>query len=237
MNRAAGERGGAGLSCELVIYDCDGTLIDTETLYGEVSLAACHALGLTDWTLDHYVDQLVGKPWSDGVRIIEAAHGRSLPADFEARIEEAVALRLSAELRALPGVREALGALGGRRCVASSTSLAPLRRNLEIAGLLDLFGQDVFSASQVSRGKPWPDVFLFAARQMGVAPQSCLVIEDSAPGVAAALAAGMPVVGFVGAAHDRARMRARLSEAGALAVIDDFADWPRLVAELRAEAA
>lgn len=220
------------MSFDLIIYDCDGTLIDTETLYGEVSLAACHALGLTDWTLDHYVDSIVGIPWSDGVKIIEAAHGRALPADFETRIEEAVALRLEAELRALPGVREALAALGGRRCVASSTSLDPLRRNLAIAGLIDLFDPHVFSASQVARGKPSPDVFLFAAGAMGAAPGDCLVIEDSVPGVLAARAAGMPVVGFTGVAHDKARMSERLRAAGALATIDRFEHWPGLVGAL-----
>lgn len=217
----------------LVIYDCDGTLIDTETLYGEVSLAACHALGLSDWTIDHYVEQIVGIPWSDGVRIIEAAHGRALPADFEARIEDAVALRLENEVRALPGVREAVVAIGRSRCVASSTSLAPLRRNLGIAGLIDLFDPHIFSASQVARGKPHPDVFLFAARQMGVAPERCLVIEDSVPGVLAARAAGMAVVGFTGVSHDKPRSARRLVEAGALQVIDDFADWPGVVAGLR----
>jgi HAD superfamily hydrolase (TIGR01509 family) len=219
---------------ELVIYDCDGTLIDTETLYGEVSLAACHALGLTDWSLDHYVDSIVGIPWSDGVKIIEAAHGRALPPDFEQKIEDAVALRLETELRALPGVREALDAIGGRRCVASSTSLEPLRRNLAITGLIDLFDPHVFSASQVARGKPHPDVFLHAASQMGAAPQDCLVIEDSVPGVRAARAAGMRVVGFTGVAHDRPRSAARLAEAGALAVIEDFRQWPALVSRLRA---
>lgn len=220
------------MSFDLIIYDCDGTLIDTETLYGEVSLAACHALGLTHWTQDHYVDSIVGIPWSDGVKIIEAAHGRPLPADFEARIEEAVALRLKAELRALPGVREALAALGGRRCVASSTSLTPLRRNLTITGLIDLFDPHVFSASQVARGKPSPDVFLFAAAAMGAAPGDCLVIEDSVPGVLAARAAGMAVVGFTGVAHDKARMTERLRAAGALATIDRFEQWPDLVGEL-----
>ncbi|HEV7261282.1 MAG TPA: HAD family hydrolase [Bosea sp. (in: a-proteobacteria)] len=219
---------------DLVIYDCDGTLIDTETLYGEVSLAACHALGLTEWTLDHYVDSIVGIPWSDGVKIIEAAHGRTLPPDFEQGIEDAVALRLEAELRALPGVREALDAIGGRRCVASSTSLAPLRRNLTITGLIDLFDPHVFSASQVARGKPHPDVFLHAAAEMGARPQNCLVIEDSVPGVLAARSAGMRVVGFTGVSHDRQRSAARLTQAGALAVIDDFAQWPGLVKELRA---
>ncbi len=219
---------------DLVIYDCDGTLIDTETLYGEVSLAACHALGLTDWTIDHYVDSIVGIPWSDGVKVIEAAHGRALPADFEQTIEDAVALRLESELRALPGVREALDVIGGRRCVASSTSIAPLRRNLAITGLIDLFDPHIFSASQVARGKPHPDVFLHAASQMGAAARDCLVIEDSVPGVRAAQAAGMRVVGFTGVSHDKARSAARLTEAGALAVIDDFGRWPALVAGLRA---
>lgn len=222
------------MSFDLVIYDCDGTLLDTETLYGEVSLAACHALGLTDWTLDHYVDSIVGRPWSDGVKLIEAAHGRALPADFESRIEEAVALRLQTELRALPGVREAIEALGGQRCVASSTSLTPLRRNLTIAGLIDLFDPHVFSASQVARGKPSPDVFLFAASAMGADPGTCLVIEDSVPGVLAARAAGMRVVGFTGVSHDRARMSERLRTAGAIAMLDHFEQWPGLVAELAA---
>ncbi len=219
---------------DLVIYDCDGTLIDTETLYGEVSLAACHALGLTSWTLNHYVDSIVGIPWSEGIKIIEAAHGRPLPADFEQRIEDAVALRLKSELRALPGVREAVTAIGSRRCVASSTSLAPLRRNLTITGLLELFDPHIFSASQVARGKPHPDVFLHAAASMAAAPEACLVIEDSVPGVRAALAAGMRVVGFTGVAHDKARSARRLAEAGAFAVIDDFGQWPELVAGLRA---
>ena len=219
---------------DLIIYDCDGTLIDTETLYGEVSLEACHALGLTSWTLDHYVDSIVGIPWSEGIKIIEAAHGRPLPADFEQRIEDAVASRLETELRALPGVREALDTIGGRRCVASSTSLAPLRRNLAITGLIDLFDPHIFSASQVARGKPHPDVFLHAAATMETEPRSCLVIEDSVPGVRAALAAGMRVVGFTGVAHDKARTARRLAEAGALAVIDDFRHWPELVAGLRA---
>lgn len=219
---------------DLVIYDCDGTLIDTETLYGEVSLAACHELGLTNWTLDHYGDSIVGIPWSEGIKIIEAAHGRPLPADFEQRIEDAVALRLESELRALPGVREAVMAIGGRRCVASSTSLTPLRRNLAITGLIELFDPHIFSASQVARGKPHPDVFLHAAASMAVAPDACLVIEDSVPGVRAALAAGMRVVGFTGVAHDKARSARRLAEAGAVAVIDDFAQWPELVEGLSA---
>jgi len=217
---------------DLVIYDCDGTLIDSETLYSEVSLVLCHEIGLTQWTVEDYNANLIGIPLVDGFKVIEAALGRPLPPDFEDRIEDGVAARLEAELRALPGVHEALSVLAGRRCVASSTSLEPLRRNLGLAGLLDLFDPHVFSASQVARGKPAPDVFLFAAAQMGAEPGRCLVLEDSVPGVQAARAAGMQVAGFTGTAHDKERVRQRLMAAGAAAVIDDYREWPGEAARL-----
>lgn len=225
------------MSFDLVIYDCDGTLIDSETLYSEVSLVLCHEIGLTQWTIEDYNAHLIGIPLADGFKVIEAALGRPLPPDFESRIEGGVAARLENELRALPGVHDALAVLAGRRCVASSTSLAPLRRNLGLAGLLDLFDPHVFSASQVARGKPAPDVFLFAAAQMGVEPANCLVLEDSVPGVRAAKAAGMQVAGFTGTAHNKARIRERLLAAGAAGVIDDYREWPgeaARLAELRA---
>ncbi|WP_449255110.1 HAD family hydrolase [Bosea sp. (in: a-proteobacteria)] len=220
------------MAFELVIYDCDGTLIDSETLYAEVSLALCHEVGLTGWTLDDYFNNLVGIPLAAGFAVIEAALGRPLPADFESRIEAGVAARLADEMRALPGVRAALTELAGRRCVASSTSLAPLRHNLGLAGLLDLFDPHVFSASQVARGKPAPDVFLFAASRMQARPERCLVLEDSVPGVAAARAAGMRVAGFVGTARDRAAMGERLLAAGAALIVERYEDWPRAVAGL-----
>ncbi len=219
---------------DLVIYDCDGTLIDSETLYSEVSLVLCHEIGLTQWTLDDYNANLIGIPLTDGFKVIEAALGRPVPPDFESRIEDGVAARLESELRALPGVHQALSALAGRRCVASSTSLAPLRRNLGLAGLLDLFDPHVFSASQVARGKPAPDVFLFAAAQMEAEPANCLVLEDSVPGVRAARAAGMQVAGFTGTADDKVRVRERLLAAGAAGVIDDYRDWPGEAARLAA---
>jgi HAD superfamily hydrolase (TIGR01509 family) len=218
---------------DLIIYDCDGTLLDTETLYGEANLAALQRLGLS-WTMDDYVDHLVGRPWSDGLKVIEKAYGKPLPPDFESGIEEVVAWRLANDLHTLPGVVQAVTAIDGPRCVASSTSLGPLRRNLNTAGLLDLFDPHVFSASQVARGKPHPDVFLFAAETMGVKPERCVVIEDSAPGVLAARAAGMAVVGFTGSAHDRARITARLKDAGAPIVIEHMDAWPEVVRALRA---
>lgn len=219
---------------DLVIYDCDGTLIDTETVYAEVTLALCHEVGLTSWTIEDYLHNLVGIPLADGFKIVEAALGRSLPPDFEDRAEAGVAARLAAEVRALPGVREAVGRIAAARCVASSTTLEPLRHNLALAGLLDLFDPHVFSASQVARGKPEPDVFLFAAARMGVAPERCLVLEDSVPGVLAARAAGMRVAGFTGTAQDKAGTRGRLEAAGAAAVFDSYEDWPRTAAAIMA---
>ncbi len=157
---------------DLIIYDCDGTLIDTETIYAEINLRAYHALGLTHWTLESYVDAMVGIPVSEGRKIIEAEYGRPLPDDFDAKIEaEAVAMMLTA-LNTLPGAPEAVASVEGARCVASSTSLGPLRRNLTTAGLIELFDPHIFSASQVARGKPHPDVFLFASETMGVRPSA-----------------------------------------------------------------
>jgi HAD superfamily hydrolase (TIGR01509 family) len=219
---------------DLVIYDCDGTLIDTETIYAEINLKAYHAIGLTHWNMDSYVDAMVGIPVTAGRKILENDYGGPLPADFEDNIEREVRARFLAELTTLPGVRDAVSRVEGPRCVASSTSLAPLKRNLATAGLIDLFDPHVFSASQVSRGKPHPDVFLFAAETMGIRPERCLVIEDSVPGVLAARAAGMPVVGFTGVAHDRARISARLRDAGAMSVIDHMDEWPAMVQALRA---
>ncbi len=219
---------------DLIIYDCDGTLIDTETVYAEINLKSYHAIGLTHWTMESYVDAMVGIPVAEGRRILEREFGGPLPPDFEETIEREVKRRFAAGLKALPGVREAVTGIDGPRCVASSTSLVPLKRNLTTAGLIDLFEPHVFSASQVARGKPHPDVFLFAAEELGFKPEKCLVIEDSVPGVLAAKAAGMPVVGFTGVAHDKARMAARLKDAGAVAVIDHMDAWAELVGKVRA---
>jgi beta-phosphoglucomutase-like phosphatase (HAD superfamily) len=111
--------------------------------------------------------------------------------------------------------------------------MEPLRRNLGLAGILPLFDPHVFSASQVARGKPHPDVFLFAASRMGAEASGCLVLEDSVPGVQAAVAAGMAVIGFVGAAHDPARIGNQLVEAGAREVIAHMDEWPGVVARMR----
>jgi beta-phosphoglucomutase-like phosphatase (HAD superfamily) len=123
-------------------------------------------------------------------------------------------------------------AINGHRCVASSTPQPHLTNNIRLVGLDDLFGSNIFSASQVRRAKPAPDVFLFSASQMGHDPQDCIVIEDSVPGVLAARRAGMRVIGFNGAAHDPALMDSRLREAGAIDVVSHMDHLPKLVGSL-----
>jgi HAD superfamily hydrolase (TIGR01509 family) len=216
----------------LIIYDCDGTLIDSERLVAIVCMEEIHALGLTDWTLDRYYASFVGMPGHVGWSRVAEALGRPLDEAFQAKVDERIFALFSTDLVALPGVRDAVNAIGGDRCVASSTPLGHLCANIRHAGLHDLFGEHVFSASQVRRAKPAPDVFLFAASQMGHDPKECIVIEDSVPGVLAARRAGMTVIGYTGAAHDPTGMTHRLREAGAMAVAPHMDALPKLVSGL-----
>ncbi len=213
----------------LIIYDCDGTLIDSERLVAKVCMAEIHALGLTHWTMDRYFASFVGMPGHVGWGKVAEDLGRPLPAGLNARVDARILELIRIDLEIMPGVREAVLAIGGHRCVASSTPQPHLSDNIRIAGLHDLFGDHVFSASQVRRAKPAPDVFLFSASQMGHDPGDCLVIEDSVPGVLAARRAGMTVIGFTGAAHDAALMTAKLSEAGAVSVASHMDHLPDLV--------
>jgi HAD superfamily hydrolase (TIGR01509 family) len=159
-------------------------------------------------------------------------YGVPTPEGFVDAVRADTLRAFDAELKAIAGVADVLGVMPDRRCVASSSDPQRLRHALQLTGLLPLFGEHVFSASMVSRGKPFPDLFLYAAEQMGVPPGACVVIEDSVPGVTAARSAGMPVLGFCGGghwAHDRAG--ADLLAAGAFRVFDEFTHLPHLLGE------
>jgi haloacid dehalogenase superfamily, subfamily IA, variant 3 with third motif having DD or ED len=219
---------------DLVIFDCDGVLVDSEVLSAQVLAAEVMALGLP-LTTEDCLARFTGLSMRAVLAAIEADLGRPLPPAFEEHVRAADERVFRGGLKAIDGVAVAVGALPGRVCVASSGALAKMRFTLGLTGLLPLFEPNLFSAGMVARGKPAPDLFLFAAREMDVSPAACLVVEDSVAGVTAAVAAGMRVLGFAGGGHCRGGYRQCLRDAGAATVFDRMADLPTLVAEAAAQ--
>jgi HAD superfamily hydrolase (TIGR01509 family) len=214
---------------DLVIFDCDGVLIDSEVIFARV-LGEC--LGELDLpaTTEEALALGFGKNRVTLTAAVEARFGRTLSDDFFETMRARAALALQEELRPMPGIEALLAGLAGLRCVASNGHLPRVRERLALTGLLPHFEPHVFSATQVAAGKPAPDLFLHAARELAVAPPACLVIEDSPAGVAAALAARMPVVGFCGGSHCPGDHGERLIAAGCSQV---FGKMTELAAFLR----
>lgn len=211
----------------LIIFDCDGVLIDSEVISASVLIdeAATHGIPLTrDYVRDHFL----GRSFPTVAATIRAEFGIPLPEDFEARYRAALLARFDNELRLTPGVGDVLARLAVRRCLATSSSPPRLARSLAITGLEAAF-PDRFTASEVARGKPAPDLFLHAAARMGADPATCLVIEDSRPGITAALAAGMQAALYTGGSHMGGRGFA--VEAGVL-TFDDWARFPDIWPDL-----
>jgi HAD superfamily hydrolase (TIGR01509 family) len=221
----------SGPPYDLLIFDCDGVLIDSETIVCRVEVQALAEIGYSI-ELERFMERFIGKAARDGRALIEAELGRKFPAGFEAETARRVADAFARELKAVAGVDEALRAIPGRRCVASSSLPERLAYTLGLTGLAQWFGDAVFSAAMVARGKPAPDLFLHAAATMGADPTRCLVIEDSAPGITAAKAAGMTAFGFTGASHCRPGHDARLAAAGADVVFADMRELPALIARV-----
>ncbi|MDR6288284.1 beta-phosphoglucomutase-like phosphatase (HAD superfamily) [Inquilinus ginsengisoli] len=210
----------------LVIFDCDGVLIDSEVIFCAVDSEALARLGHV-MTPSEFARRFCGTPHHVAWSTLSAELGFAIPDQLIEEVRAECARRFEIELQAIPGAAEAIAAAAGfghPPCVASSTSLPNLRRNLGWAGLLPRVDPHVFSASQVARGKPAPDVFLYAASQMGADPADCLVIEDSVFGVTAARRAGMRVVGFIGGGHADADLPLRLQAAGAGRIFSTMAE-------------
>lgn len=212
----------------LVIFDCDGVLIDSERILNDVYRECLHEIGL-ELSLEEVIHRFKGRSTQDCLTIVEQMLGRSVPEQqLNDKYEEISVRRFKEEIRPIPGIKEALEKLTLRRCVASSSSHDHIRLGLELSQLLPYFTEGIFSASDVSRGKPAPDLFLHAASEMGVAPQECVVIEDSPAGVEGAVAAGMTVLGFVDLTPEP-----ELRAAGAQ-TFDNMVELPQLIDRLSA---
>ena len=221
---------------ELVIFDCDGVLVDSEVIALGVMRRRLGEAGLR-LTDQETRERFLGRTLNSAMLRVEAELGAQLPEAFSVDFSREILLAFERELKGVEGVRQAIKGLRARVCVASSSGHDRLRHSLRLAGYEDLFAPNIFSAAEVAEGKPSPDLFLHAARVMGVEPKDCLVIEDSVAGVAAGRAAGMIVFGFVGASHFVAPDEgAHLTAAGAELLFDTMARLPDLVAARAARA-
>ncbi len=178
------------LAIDLVIFDCDGVLVDSEVIScrAHAEILTRHGYPITP---EQMLERFLGVSDREARQTIETEICRKLPDDFEAQMKQAALRCYADDLPTIPHVGAAIAAIGLPKCVASSGTPDKIRHGLTCAGLYDLLAPSIFSASQVERGKPAPDLFLFAAAQMRTAPARCIVIEDSIPGITGALAAGM----------------------------------------------
>ena len=184
----------------LVIFDCDGVLIDSEIIACRTSAEFANKYG-NPITTEEVIRRFTGKPTRLLWETICKETGIAFDEDVFRELIDYTHSVFKSELQTTNGIAQVLEKMPVEFGVASTTRLDNLKRNLAQVGLIDYFGENIFSASQVAHPKPAPDVYLFAAKNMGYAPKDCIVIEDSIPGVQAAKAAGMNVFGYCGASH------------------------------------
>ena len=208
----------------LVIFDCDGVLVDSEVITGRVFAAMLNELGIPV-SLDDMFEKFVGRSTSQCLEIVEKLLGRRVPEQFVDEYQRRTVAALKLELKAVPGIEATLDSIGIPYCVASSGTHAKMQVTLGVTGLLPRFRGKIFSVMDVARSKPFPDVFLHAAAVSGVAATACAVIEDTPTGVTAGVAAGMTVFGYCALMPPH-----RLREAGAHCTFSNMSELPGLLA-------
>lgn len=209
---------------DLIIFDLDGVLVDSEPIANRVLLAHLQRLGVPI-TLDELFRDFVGLSLPTCYALVDQRYGVRVPEGFTEALQRDTFARYRHELKPVAGVSEMLAQLDRPKCVASSSEPEKIALSLDLTGLRSHFDGHLFSAQQVARGKPHPDLFLHAARQMAVASLRVAVVEDSVPGVQAGIAAGMSVFAYVDGTH---ASRTALQQAGAY-LFDDMADLPALL--------
>jgi HAD superfamily hydrolase (TIGR01509 family) len=214
-----------GMLPQLVIFDCDGVLVDSELLANQVFLAKLSALGLK-LDLAYLMEHFVGRSMLDCLNQVEQMLGRPVPDNFLTELDQATFQAFESDLKAVEGIEKVLDALDLARisyCVASSGSHAKMNKTLGLTGLLPRLSGRIYSASEVARAKPFPDIYLYAAQKSSVASHHCVVIEDSPTGARAAMAAGMKVYGYA------ARNSANKLETAGAKVFKNMKDLPGLL--------
>jgi HAD superfamily hydrolase (TIGR01509 family) len=210
---------------ELVIFDCDGILIDSEP----IAVRAYVALGAEfGWPLTEteVIENFIGRSVAANFEQITARVGPSRAALWKDKFGQLHRAAVDAELTAVDGILDVLDALALPTCVASGGRHDTMRHTLGHTGIYPYFEGRIFSASEVAHGKPAPDLFLHAAKQMGVDPSACIVVEDSKFGVQAARAAGMRALGYAGG-----HTPAHWLEGPHTTVFNNMRDLPTLLAQ------
>lgn len=218
---------------DLVIFDCDGVLVDSEVVAARVEAELLSAAGY-EVTAAEISEQYAGLTFKDILVRIEEKASIPFQVSLIDRAEELIDLRLRAEVRAIEGAHEAASGVAGHKCICSNSRTERIELMLQKTRLMPYFAGRIFSSLETPTGKPKPapDVFLHAARTLGADPASTFVVEDSVHGIAGAKAAGMRVIGFTGAGHSYPGHADALTEAGAETVIRRWADFPAVVAAL-----
>lgn len=218
---------------DLIIYDCDGVLVDSEIIAAEVESKLLTDAGYPV-SPEELAERFAGLTWKDILFEVEREASIPFSATLLDASEALLDKKLGAEVRAIDGAAEAIRRIAGPRCICSNSSLHRLKLMLARTGIDQLFGEHIYSAKDVGEGrtKPAPDVFLHGAAQFDVKPAKVLVIEDSVHGIHAATAAGMRVVGFTGGSHSYPGHADKLTEAGAETVIRRMAELPATVEAL-----
>ena len=215
-------------SFDLIIFDCDGVLVDSELLASQV-LSEELEKNDVDVGPRECRERFTGSSLKRVKELVFQSTGIELPDDFEDQVRKRDRHVFEERLAPVSGIEEALELINTPVCVASSGSLEKITHSLKLAKIYDHFAPNLFSAEMVNRGKPAPDLFLYAAEQMGVAPERCLVVEDSPVGIKGAQKAGMTVFGFAGASHAGPGYAEMLDLTGAPIVFREMFMLPNLI--------
>jgi len=218
---------------DLIIFDCDGVLVDSEIIAAQVESRLLTEAGYPI-SVEEMGERFAGMTWKNILLQVEKEADIPLSASLLDKSEKLLDQRLERSVKIIDGVKFALSRLTTQRCICSNSSSQRLDMMLTKVGLKPYFENHIYSAKDLGpdRVKPKPDIFLHGAKQFGVEPDRCLVIEDSTHGVHGARTAGMRVVGFTGASHTYPSHADRLTDAGAETVISRMSDLPTVIAAL-----
>lgn len=210
---------------ELIIFDCDGTLVDSEHLYNSITAELLNEIGYAEYTPELCLELFAGQSWSTIRASLEARHNEKMPDDIIERYIHIANTRMNHDFDAVPHADIILKTFSQTHkiCIASNGERGNVIKSLEITDLFKHFDETrIFTKIQVAKPKPAPDLFLFACDNMQTTPQNALIIEDSPAGVVAARAANIDVLGFVGTAHNKNKQAAALKNAGAEIIIEEL---------------